>query len=158
MSEPPLKREDAILTMDDVRRWRGERDRLREEIHERMEKLEKVDKYLDAAKLFMEVEEREEAEAEEPSKIVGEAESMADGVLRILQRSNAIMKPKEVKNALMQLDVWANQLERNPNYFYTVLSRLQRRGKIIKTGKRYRAISESKDAKPNENTHQSSAS
>ena len=107
--------------------------------------------------LFLEAEESEEIMAHEAREVTREADTMAAGVLRILQRSNAIMEPKEIRNALKQLDVWANQIERNPNYFYTVLSRLQRRGKIVKTGKKYRAAPESKDAKPDENAHQSSA-
>jgi len=157
VSELPLKREGAILTMEDVRRWRAERDRLQGEIRERMEKLERVDRYLNAAKLFLEAEEREEPTAHETGEIAGKAESMADGILRILQGSNAIMKPTEIRSALMHSDAWAKQLERNPNYFYTVLSRLRGRGKIVKTGKRYRAFPESKGAKPDERTHQSSA-
>jgi hypothetical protein len=61
-----------------------------------------------------------------------ETENMADATKRILTASTRALSHKQIQDALRKTPLFAERLDKNPNYYYTMISRLIRRGEIEK--------------------------
>lgn len=64
--------------------------------------------------------------------------SLPIAVCDLLKQRGKSMRPPEMKAALLEQGVPNSKFGANNSYFYTVLKRLQERGKIRKYGKKYR--------------------
>lgn len=110
-----------LLTLDDVRRWRAERDALAAQVAV-------LDKKLAAANLFMNEPVQAAAGAGETGL------SLNDRIEQVVRASSRPLSPKQIRDAVSK---GAGVAMGSENYLYTAIKRLADRGKITKTDQGY---------------------
>lgn len=122
--------QSGTITADDVRRWKEERARLEARIAQIVRKI-------DAAELLFpgigSVDQMPPA-THRPTSRGG---SMGDAVIAAIREAGAPLAPPEIRRRLENAG-FEEKLGRNPNYLYTVIFRLFRRGELVREGDRYR--------------------
>jgi hypothetical protein len=73
-----------------------------------------------------------EVQVDELSDRIDDTENMADATKRILAASTRSLSHKQLQDALRKTPLFADRLDKNPNYYYTMISRLVKRGEIEK--------------------------
>lgn len=63
---------------------------------------------------------------------VGEEENMADASKRILGTFPKGIAHSQLQSELRKIPRFAERLDKNPNYYYTMVSRLIKRGEVVK--------------------------
>lgn len=142
-------RNGVLLTAADVEGWRQERAQLEKEIEERAAKLNAVKRKLDAAEIFAATisetgaptdapalphEQRpEDVDADED-----EADSAAEKLCANMRETGASLKTKQIRARLVELG-FGEKIKQKPNYVYGLVYRLNKRGRLIRRGSKYRA-------------------
>jgi hypothetical protein len=62
--------------------------------------------------------------------VINEVENMAEATKRILAASTRAISHAQLQDALRETPLFAERLEKNPNYYYTMVSRLIKRGEV----------------------------
>jgi hypothetical protein len=149
MDEYAASPRTVLLTLEDVKQWLRDKAALEEKIRADQQKIATLSKKLDAAALLM----PEAAWREALSSYVAIGEilkidtdgSIADTLARnrmtadladLVNRATNPMRPKDMRVAL-ESSGYHEQLNKNPNYLYTVISRLVKSGRISKHGLGY---------------------
>jgi hypothetical protein len=138
----------TFLTMADVRQWLSDKASLESKIKTDQESLARINRKLDAAALLM----PEESWRQALASYAATAEMLKDDngdvadaldrgrmtadVADLVNRATKPMKPGEIRVALRSSG-YREQLSKNPNYLYTVISRLTKSGRISKYGAGY---------------------
>lgn len=139
MGESLFKSTDrVILKESDVQAWRAERDKLLRQMDEMQSRVAVLAKKLEAAALLV----GEPVPAANPrakESEVPERQSMSDAALAIAQQSNRTMRHDDIKAELSKDAEFRRMLENSPNYYYTMISRLIKRGQLLKDGEGFRA-------------------
>jgi hypothetical protein len=73
-----------------------------------------------------------EVESDEILDLIDNDENMADATKRILTASRRALSHRQIQDALRKTPLFADRLDKNPNYYYTMVSRLVKRGEIEK--------------------------
>lgn len=134
----PFNKKTPILTMGEVEYWRTLRDQKIMQRQVISAEISDLDQKLVAAAFFM-----KEAE-KEPSPPTAATESdddenMADAAKRIIGLWKGPKQPdnQDVQTELKKIERFREMLDRNPNYYYTMMSRLIKRGEISRRYKRF---------------------
>ena len=130
--------EDVLLRASDVEKLLDQRKQWRQVIKDASAKLLDIERKLEAAEILtgkVLLDKPEGNGAIEPI-------TMAEAAEVILDQAGRLMTPAQIKLKLAENPVFAERLETSSTYFYTMLSRLVKRGKAEKVGKRYRAPKE----------------
>jgi hypothetical protein len=134
----------GVVTTDDVRRWRADKDELAAKIHQSTQDILMLNRKLEAAAiLFPDLEEGApfELRAESATEPVAEtqsveaprAPSLIDEISVVMAAANRPLAPIEIRDALTKR---GHQLSQN--YLYTAIKRAAEKGKIHHYGKKYR--------------------
>jgi hypothetical protein len=97
------------------------------------------DKWLEAAKILFGTSFMEPFELTATAE-VGDDESMAEASIRILNSSDLWTTYEQLRARLAENEKFAAMLENSPNYFYTLVRRLQARGEIERRAKLLRGL------------------
>lgn len=79
-----------------------------------------------------------DVEIDELADIAGDEENMADATKRILGTFPKGIAHPQLQSELRKIERFATRLDKNPNYYYTMVSRLMKRGEIVKYRKALR--------------------
>ena len=120
----------ATLTANDVRQWKEERNRLEARIAQITRKIE-------AAELLFPGIGSADVTRTPARKVASGGSSMGEAVKIAIRGAGVPLAPPDIRQRL-QNSVFAEQLSNNPNYLYTVIFRLAKRGELIREGDRYR--------------------
>lgn len=122
--------QSATLSAEDVRQWKNERSRLEARISQLTRKIEA------AELLFPGIGSAEPVRAISRKEAAGVG-SMGDAAKNAIREAGVPLAPPEIRRKL-ETSGFAEQLGKNPNYLYTVIFRLFRRGELVRDGERYR--------------------
>lgn len=78
-----------------------------------------------------------EPDSPEPEKDAAGVGSMGDAAKNAIREAGVPLAPPDIRRKL-ETSGFAEQLGKNPNYLYTVIFRLFRRGELVRDGERYR--------------------
>jgi hypothetical protein len=134
----------GVVTTDDVRRWRADKDAVAAQIQELNQQFAMLNRKLEAAAILfpdleesapfeLRVERESETIAEPPCADAPRSLSLADEIILVLAASNRSLAPFEIRDALVKR---GHQLSQN--YLYTAIKRAAEKGKILHYGKKYR--------------------
>lgn len=130
-----LGKDTPIVTIGDVERWQidlTEKRKLRNTLDSEIPLLEKkieAARFLSDGALLDRVIISESPEPEDGNENMGEA------AIRILQRHRALSH-QEIITELRKIDRFQAMLDKNPGYYYTMISRLTKRGDVVKRRKK----------------------
>ena len=140
----------VLLRASDIERWRDEIDKLHNQRNEIDEKIQLLNQKLVAAEFLAEPEITEPPAAEVvPIRIAQETdtaggvgihigdENMPSAVERIILNADKWLWHAQIQGELKKIPEFRKRLEKNPNYYYTIIGRLVTRKKIAKRGSRY---------------------
>lgn len=121
----------VLLTTENVKAWREERDAL-------LARLKTIEARLQAASFFIDESDVGEADVDAPSDDGGKPDMpLVDAIVRVLERFGADpMSNADIKRHLPEFGYDDGSI--SPNYFYTATKRLVDKGRIVKLkDKRY---------------------
>lgn len=133
--------DDVILTRAQVERWLEEHDILKRQAADIQSRVATVEQKLSAAEVLLGRPLINRGGASSDSESAGDddgSENMAEATLRIAQERGVPLTNQQLVSALREIPEFAERLDRNPNYFYTMISRLAKRGALVKDGGTYR--------------------
>lgn len=128
----------VLLTVEDVERWRAERDVLQHKVATLNGQIENLTRKLDAAHIFM-------SEASTQALLLtaddgdgedGGTTSMRMSIRQALSAAVNGLKYAELKERLCENPEFNQRLARNPQYIYTAVGRLAQKRQLIKHGNR----------------------
>lgn len=135
MEESPLNTGDSLLTSSEVEAWRGEKVKLEQEIAVKQQRLNDLEQLLVAASLLMRARGITPTEGNETQAPGGE--TLPDMIINILQERVGPISNNEIKALINKSGYGRARLRDNPNYYYTAMGRLVKRGLITKDGAQY---------------------
>ena len=135
MEELPLNTGTSLLTSSEVEAWREEKAKLEQEIAVKQQRLVDLEQLLVAASLLMRARGITPAEGNETQTPGGE--TLPDMIINILQERVGPISNNEIKALMNKSGLGRARLKGNPNYYYTAMSRLIKRGLVTKDGDRY---------------------
>jgi hypothetical protein len=133
-----ISNDTPILTVGQVNKRLAERDEKVRKRDQLTREIEDDDRWLAAASLLAgggEIAALTEAAIDADAfndAIIDDVENMADATKRILSGSRRALSHSQLQEALRKTPLFADRLDKNPNYYYTMVSRLVKRGEIEK--------------------------
>lgn len=136
---------DVLLTGSTVRQWEMEGEEIDRKITELLRRRDEITRKLDAVKLL--IGDAKPAPVNVVMAAVGNRldESMTDAVLRVIKEAGKPLEHHQIKERLYEVPRLRESIQKNVNYYYTVIGRLIERKAIEKIGKTY-ALSQTNEA------------
>lgn len=133
----------VLLTVEDVAKWREEERVCEEAIKASQLRLADIQRRLEAASVFMDDQPAQmqpsPASDLRPADTDDHNDSLGDVVVSAISALGGAPKPSVIRRWIdNNHPAWRARLEVHPNYFYTVLIRRTKSGKLVKRGKGYR--------------------
>jgi hypothetical protein len=129
----------VLLTGADVVKWREEEKVCEETIKATQLRLAVIRRRLDAASVFMDVQPDPALESPQVVETDDDIDSLGDVVGAAISAIGGAPKPIAIRQWIVKNNpVWRDRLDAHPNYFYTVLARRVKRGKLVRRGQGYR--------------------
>jgi|HubBroStandDraft_5_1064220.scaffolds.fasta_scaffold14379_2 hypothetical protein len=141
-------RNDVLLTAADLLRWRQEDKEVDEQMRQLMAKRADIKRRLEAAEILAQAfKEPETGSGPVPPSANGhgseeaeeEAETAPVALLASMRKRGDSLNVQQIRARLIELGFSA-KIEAQPNYHYSLASRLKQTGKLIKRGSKYRAV------------------
>jgi len=138
-----LNRDTALVTVGQVAAKRALRDKKVSQRDELNAEINELEKWLEAAAILAgaDVMTQTIAEVEDGDEAIEnviEEENMADATKRILSDFPKGIGHAQLQSELRKIPLFAERLDKNPNYYYTMISRLKKRGEVVKYRKALR--------------------
>jgi hypothetical protein len=133
-----------LLTLSLLRGWQERESELVTSMHKMGEEVLSLRRKIEAAKVIMgdgpdSPPIPEAASATSSAPATEESDSLAEMVLNAVAALGNSPKPAEIRQWIVQHSpILGERLEVNANYFYTVLGRHLRKGRLVKDGSGYR--------------------
>ncbi len=138
-----MSKGSVLLTADDLLQWRTEDKELDDQIRTLQLRRAEVKRKLDAAEVFAE----KLTAAPDPSapgapsqtpEDDDEGDSAPKALVANLAMTGESLNVKQVRARLIELG-FGEKIKTRPNYHYSLVYRLTRRGKLLRRGTKYRA-------------------
>jgi hypothetical protein len=135
-----FKFDTPLLTLSQIQEWQNERNQLAAEMAAMNERLARLDRKLEAAKVFVPDAEKEAEKSEiEVLEAHAASDSLSDVVLIAVGTLGGSPKPAAIRRRVAQLNpTLGAKLAESSSYFYTVLGRHLHKGRLVKHGGGYR--------------------
>jgi hypothetical protein len=139
-----MSKGSVLLTADDLLRWRTEDKELDDQIRALQLRRAEVKRKLDAAEVFAE---KLSATPDRPTAPPApsqtpdddeEGDSAPKALVANLAMTGESLNVKQVRARLIELG-FGEKIKTRPNYHYSLVYRLTRRGKLLRRGTKYRA-------------------
>jgi hypothetical protein len=135
---------EVLLTTDDIRQWQAD-------LAEAERRVIELRRKLDGAALIFGA----NLQIETSSTPNDEEGTLGDAALRVLAGFNRAVSNSDVQTELRKTPRFQEMLDKNKGaYYYTVIARLVKGGKIKKWGKKIRAVAQ-KDEAPSQGNQES---
>ncbi|MBN4046606.1 hypothetical protein JYU02_01250 [bacterium AH-315-P15] len=133
--KPLLRLSDVKGWLKEVRDFKQERTRIDDNIRA-------LENKLAAAKVFMgdlsvERLDSEFIPRESSASPPEDREPLPDAIVRIIREAGKPLTKIEIRRALEEEPIHAARFKHSPNYFYTAMIRLEKRGAVRRRGKKY---------------------
>jgi hypothetical protein len=130
-----LNRDTALVTVGQVAAKRDLREKKVSQRDALNVEIDQLDKWLEAATILAGTDIMAHtaiAEEEEDSDQDGAGENMAEAAKRILGNFPKGVGHAQLQDELKKIPLFAERLSKNPGYYYTMISRLKKRGHVVK--------------------------
>lgn len=133
MGDDNSSHDNALLKQSDVRKWQETKANLEKRIAADTSEVARLTRLLDAAAVLTgETASEESAATPEPRFAQKPPSTLPEVILFILDISGRPMTQPEIRSALPE--EWQERIRKAPNYFYTALIRMVRRGTVVREG------------------------